>query len=258
MVLQTLTAAFPLQMTRVDVFEQLFLLFLVLGTVVGVVVILYTIYNAYKYRDVEEGEEYDSGAERPELGELPTGGSGGRKLFLSFAISAVIIIVLILWAYTLLVYVEAGPDGNPGEDALEVHVEAIAFAWLFEYEGEVEGDRNELVVPEDRTIWVTVEARDVWHTFGISEFRVKADAIPGEVDETWFVADEPGEYEDAIECFELCGDGHSGMTADLIVLEEDEWDEWYEDRLEEAENDDEETDGDEETNDEGTNDGGED
>ena len=36
--------------TPADVFDNLYLVFLVLGTLVGVVVISYTVYNAYKYR----------------------------------------------------------------------------------------------------------------------------------------------------------------------------------------------------------------
>ncbi|RQH00435.1 cytochrome c oxidase subunit II [Natrarchaeobius oligotrophus] len=213
--------------TRVDVFESIFLVFLGLGTLVGVVVVAYTLYNAYKYRD--SGDTSDD-EDLPTLGELPTGGKGGKKLFVSFGLSAIIVISLVVWTYGMLLYVEDGPEDNP-EDAMEIDVEAWAFDWGFTYENGVETDSfgEGMVIPADTPIWIEVTSTDVWHTFGISDLRVKADAIPGEVDETWFVAEEEDEY--LLECFELCGPGHSGMTSDVIVLGEDEFDQWMDDQL---------------------------
>lgn len=207
--------------TQVAVFEEIFLVFLVLGTIVGIVVIGYTLYNTYKYRD--RGEEYEE-IDRPTLGELPVGEGGGRKLFVSFAISAVIVIGLVAWTYGALLYVEAGPEET--DDNLDVNVVGFQFGWEFEYpNGHAEMD--ELRVPADQVITLSVTADDVWHNFGIPDLRVKADAIPGQTTETWFVAEEPGEYE--AWCFELCGVGHSDMRADVIVMEPTEFEEWYDD-----------------------------
>jgi cytochrome c oxidase subunit 2 len=30
-----------------------------------------------------------------------------------------------------------------------------------------------------------------------------------------------------VECFELCGSGHSAMKGQITVLPQDEWEEWY-------------------------------
>lgn len=207
--------------TQVAVFEEIFLVFLLLGTIVGVVVVGYTLYNAYKYRD--QGEEYGE-IDRPTLGELPVGEGGGRKLFVSFAISAVIVIGLVAWTYGALLYVEAGPE--QADDNLDVNVVGFQFGWEFEYPNG-HAETNELRVPADQVITLTVTADDVWHNFGIPDLRVKADAIPGQTTETWFIAEETGEYE--AWCFELCGIGHSEMRADVIVMEPTEFEEWYAD-----------------------------
>ncbi|APW99103.1 cytochrome c oxidase subunit II [Halobiforma lacisalsi AJ5] len=214
--------------TRVDVFEDIFLVFLGLGTLVGIVVIAYTLYNAYKYRDTEDRSDDE---DLPSVGELPTGGKGGKKLFLSFGLSAIIVISLVIWTYGMLLYVEDPGMENPGEDAMEIDVEGWAFEWDFYYENGVETSSLDdgLVLPADKPIWIEVTSTDVWHTFGISDLRVKADAIPGEYDQTWFVADEPGEH--TVECFELCGPGHSGMTSDVTVYEQDRFDEWMDEQL---------------------------
>ncbi len=214
----------PLEVqTRIDVFEEIFLVFLGLGTLVGVVVIAYTLYNAYKYRDTEGAGAAD---DTPTLGELPTGGQGGKKLFLSFGLSAIIVISLVIWTYGMLLYVEDGPEDNP-DSALEVEVEGFAFGWNYYYDNGLEP--SDLVIPAEETIWLEVTSDDVWHTYGISDLRVKADSIPGETDETWFVADEPGEH--VAECFELCGPGHSGMDGDVEVLEPEEYEAWVDEQL---------------------------
>ncbi len=211
--------------TRVQMFDEIFLVFLVLGTLVGVVVIAYTLYNAYKYRDRDEVEDEDR-IDRPTLGELPTGAGGGRKLFVSFAISAIIVIALIVWTYGALLYVEAGPTEQGTDENLDVTVTGFQFGWEFEYPNGYT-QNNELRVPADRVVTLTVTSDDVWHNFGIPDLRVKADAIPGQTTETWFVAEEPGTYE--AWCFELCGIGHSDMAADVIVMEPAEFEQWYED-----------------------------
>ncbi len=212
---------------QAEVFSEIFLVFLVIGTTVGVVVVAYTLINAYKYRDT--GEDTD-GFDAPRLGELPTGQEGGKskKLFLSFGLSAIIVISLVVYSYTLLLYVEAGPSSEvETEGNLDIEVTGIQFGWEFEYPNGQESF-NTMRVPagEDQVIRLHVTSDDVWHAFGVTELRIKADSIPGQTDTTWFIADEPGTY--TIECFELCGSGHSQMDGEIIVMEPDEFDEWYE------------------------------
>ncbi|WP_290818328.1 cytochrome c oxidase subunit II [Halovivax sp.] len=218
----------PLQQTRVDVFEEIFLVFLGLGTLVGIVVVAYTMYNAYKYRDVEEQAAED--VDRPTVGELPVGGEGGKKLFLSFGLSAIIVVSLIIWTYGMLLYVEDGPDELENGDNVEIDVTASAFAFSYDYQYQDDeySVTNELIVPQGEPVEVDVTSSDVWHTFGISQERVKADAIPGESDETWFVAEETGQFENAVECFELCGNGHSSMQHDMMVVDADLFDAAFE------------------------------
>jgi cytochrome c oxidase subunit 2 len=213
--------------TRINVFRSIFDVFLVLGTLVGVVVVSYMLYNAYKYRERGDGKSAGEGkAERPVLGELPTGGGGGRKLFLSFGLSAVIVVSLIGWTYGTLLFVEQTPavDDEAPEDGLAVTVEGYQFGWEFQYPNGYVA-QNTLRVPVDAEIRLRVTSRDVFHNFGIPELRVKSDAIPGQETETWFVADETGTY--TARCYELCGSGHSHMVAEVIVMPKDEFREWY-------------------------------
>jgi len=204
-----------------DVFGDIYEVFLILGTVVGVVVIVYTLYNAYKYRASRDGaDEYAS--DEPQLGELPSGGGGGRKLFVSFGISALIVLSLIGWTYTTLLYVENTPQTD--EDPIEIDVVGQQFSWEFVYPNN-NSEFGTMTVPKDRVIRLHVTSSDVFHNFGIPELRVKTDAIPGQTSDVWFVAKETGEY--AAHCYELCGSGHSQMDATVKVVNGSEYGEWY-------------------------------
>lgn len=216
-------------MTRVEVFEQIFLVFLGLGTLVGIVVVAYTLYNAYKYRDTGDA----AGDENlPSVGELPTGGKGGKKLFLSFGISAIIVISLVIWTYAMLLYVEdPGTANDAQQEALEGPVQVVgeSFAWFFTYDNGIESTGT-LRVPANERIWLQVTGGDVWHAFGIPDQRVKADAIPGEYDKTWFEAEQPGQTHE-IKCFELCGEFHTSMTGTVQVMEPQAFEQWMNEQL---------------------------
>jgi len=209
----------------VEVFSQIYLVFLILGTLVGIVVIGYMCYLAYEYRDTGDSDDADGegdGIDRPTLGELPAGSGGGRKLFTSLFLSAIIVISLILWTYGSLLFVEGAPA--QGSEDFEVQVTGYQFGWEFEYPNGHTTD-GVLRVPQGERIDLVVTTRDVWHNFGIPEFRVKTDAIPGQETDAWFVADESGTYQAV--CYELCGAGHSAMNADVIVMEPREFEQWY-------------------------------
>jgi cytochrome c oxidase subunit 2 len=215
-----------------DVFNQVFTVFVGLGTLVGIVVITYTLIKAYRYLDDgERDEEADTGKNvvRPTLGNLPTGSGGGRKLFVSFGISAVIVLSLIVWTYSALLYVDDTP-AEVEDEAIEIDVVGQQFAWQYTYpNGET---TTTLRIPEGQPIKLNVTSADVWHSFAITEFKVKTDAIPGQTTTAWFTADETGEYEAV--CYELCGSGHSAMRGDVIVMEPDEYQDWYESTGEES------------------------
>jgi cytochrome c oxidase subunit 2 len=205
--------------TMEEIFPNIFRVFLLVGTLVGIVVIGYMIYNAYKYRaGAERASELD--VDRPQLGELPEGGGGGKKLALSLTLSAIVVIFLIGWTYTLLLNVEGAP---PGDDQIEVRVEGFRFGWQFIYPNG--HTTTKLRVPEGRVVELTVTSRDVIHNLGIPAFNFKTDAIPGQTTDVWFIPDETGTYR--VQCFELCGLGHSTMETQVIVMEPEKFDKWY-------------------------------
>ena len=131
-----------------------------------------------------------------------------------------------VYSYGLLLYVEQGPSGDVADEQnMEVEVVGLQFAWQFHYPNGVR-TTGTLNVSKGEVVRLAVTSDDVWHNFGAPELRVKADAIPGEYSHTWFIANETGTYD--VKCYELCGRGHSEMTAEIVVMEEEAFDEWYE------------------------------
>lgn len=204
-----------------EIFPFIFRIFLILGTIVGIVVIGYMLYTAYRYR--ESAAESADDADRPRLGELPTGGGGGKKLALSLTLSAIIVIGLIAPTYVFLRDVEAGP--SDAENPIEIKVTGYQFGWTFTYPNGY--NNTTLRVPTDRPVKFSVTSRDVMHNFGIPAFNFKTDAIKGQTTDGWIDPETPGTYQ--AQCFELCGTGHSQMDANVIVMKPDAYEKWYAD-----------------------------
>jgi cytochrome c oxidase subunit II len=87
---------------------------------------------------------------------------------------------------------------------------------------------NQLVLPENRPVIVHLSSKDVIHSFGLIEMRVKQDAIPGMTMPVWFVPTRRGDYE--IACSQLCGLGHFRMRGFVTIQSEAEFRKWLDDQ----------------------------
>lgn len=76
-------------------------------------------------------------------------------------------------------------------------------------------DINNMTLPIDRPVLVRLTSKDVIHSFGLVEMRVKQDAVPGMDMPVWFIPNRPGTYE--IACSQLCGLGHFRMRGFVHV-----------------------------------------
>jgi len=129
------------------------------------------------------------------------------------------ILVLILFWYGWVGYKEMV---DIPEDAMTVEVTAQMWKWQFKYEtGKV---TDSLYVPVNKAVKLTLISNDVNHAFFVPAFRIKKDVYFGRERETWFIANEIGEYD--IACAEYCGLNHSYMYSKIFVMPEDEFDSW--------------------------------
>ena len=83
---------------------------------------------------------------------------------------------------------------------------------------------NPLVVPVGKKIRIITTSNDVIHSFAVNSFGIKQDAIPGFVRDTWFRAEQTGDFRG--QCQELCGKEHAYMPIHVKVVTAEEYTAW--------------------------------
>jgi cytochrome c oxidase subunit 2 len=100
---------------------------------------------------------------------------------------------------------------------------------------------NQVYLPVNQPVIVKLRSKDVIHSFGVPEFRVKQDAIPGFTIPIWFVptvttaemrqrkGNPDFQYE--IACAQLCGLGHARMRGFVTVASAEDFQKWLDEQL---------------------------
>lgn len=83
---------------------------------------------------------------------------------------------------------------------------------------------NRLVVPVGKVVHIKVTATDVMHSFALPAFKIKADAVPGRLNDTWFKAEKEGVFYG--QCSELCGKDHAYMPIAVEVVSQAKFEEF--------------------------------
>ena len=83
-----------------------------------------------------------------------------------------------------------------------------------------------MVIPVGRYVRYYTAAADVIHSWTVPAFGVKTDAVPGRLNEGWFLVTEPGVYYG--QCSELCGIDHAYMPIEVRVVSQAQYDRWAE------------------------------
>ncbi len=98
----------------------------------------------------------------------------------------------------------------------------------------VSGGPMYLVV--NKPVRLVIGAKDVIHSVGLPHFRLKMDAVPGTPTTLWFtpikttkdMIKETGNENFVFEiaCDQMCGNGHTGMRGEIMVVTQEEYDQW--------------------------------
>ncbi|MGA8023868.1 MAG: cytochrome c oxidase subunit II [Candidatus Acidiferrales bacterium] len=151
--------------------------------------------------------------------EIPPDTKEHLGLELTWTIIPTLITVFIfVWASSL--YFE---NSRPPEAATEIFVVGKQWMWHIQHP---EGVReiNELHVPVNVPISITLTSDDVIHDFYIPAFRVKKDAVPGRYTSLWFQATKIGTYH--IFCGQYCGADHAEMIGWVYVMSDSDYAAW--------------------------------
>ena len=144
-------------------------------------------------------------------------GSLGLEVFWT-GVPLLVFMVMFVWGAS--VYFAAS---RPPDDALQVYVVGKQWMWKIQH---TDGQReiNELHVPVNQPVKLTLTSEDVIHDFGMPDFRLKIDVLPGRYVTTWFQATRVGRHH--LFCDQYCGTNHAGMIGRVIVMEPGEYQDW--------------------------------
>ncbi len=197
---------------------NLFILFFIIGFIAGATVIGYMTYLAAKNRlrkGKPESTVYWAG-----LGRSPA-----RETVIFASISAILLFGLAVGSYRMSASLQ-----NPPQVSQSLVIDVVTYQWsfAFHYPNNV-STVGECFVPAETQVIFNVTSSDVMHNFGLAEFRVKIDAIPGRFNIIWITTPSLNGNSQAtytIRCFELCGTGHTYMVANLTVMQPAAFNQW--------------------------------
>jgi cytochrome c oxidase subunit II len=187
------------------------------------------------------------------------------KVAKSTEVAVALVEVLLLVFYAIPAWAKRVTNFPSGNDAIIVRVVGEQFAWNVQYPGAdgkfgrtdpklVSADNplgldrkdpdakddittiNQLNIPVGHPVLVHLSSKDVIHSFGLYEMRIKQDAVPGLEMPVWFVPtvttddmraklkDPMFQYE--ITCSQLCGLGHYRMRGFITVQSDADYQKW--------------------------------
>lgn len=176
---------------------------------------------------------------------LPGHGKFTLTLFAT-GVTFIMVATMIMGAGALAVTDEADDpiDQFDTDRSIDVDVTAAQFLWTMDVDDGLDAQEDEMVIPADTIIEVETHSEDVIHSFAIQEIGVKKDAVPGTVNDQWFMVGEDIEGDETIQtrtgaqyeantytvtCAELCGEAHSEMIGTVYVLSPEDYESYVED-----------------------------
>ncbi len=186
--------------------DALFYFILVLCVIFFIIVVGAMFYFAIKYR-----------RRSPNQRTSDIKGSHTVELVWS-VIPAILLIIIFAWGFKDWLALSIPPA-----NALDVRVTGRKWSWAFNYPKD-NITANELIVPVDQPVRLTMSSTDVLHSFFVPAFRIKRDVLPNRYTVVWFEANTTGDFE--IYCTEYCGTDHSRMLSKVKVLSQTDYDKW--------------------------------
>lgn len=204
-----------------QIWDRLFDTYLYISLAVGALVIGWLFYSMWRYR-ARPGMERPADAPTP--GTIPV--ERGRVIY-SWALAMGIALIMFGLAFSTISAtdaIEKPPTDRPWDHH---NVTGFQFGWKYNYTGAggIPFQRiGEWTVPADTVVVLNITSQDVWHNFAITDFRIRVDAIPGEVNTLWFEAKEERTFSNV--CVQICGSSHAVMKTVMHVVSPEEYQVW--------------------------------
>lgn len=189
--------------TRVD---EIYFVLLLFSAFILALVFLPMIYFLFKYR---RGNR----ASRESI-KLPT-----NRIEVTWTLVPTLVAMgFFAWGADVYFYQEVPPANS-----LQINVIGKQWMWKVQHQ-EGNSEINEIHVPVNRAVKLTLASEDVIHSLFIPAFRVKQDVVPGRFLTEWFKPDRIGTYH--FYCSEYCGADHSEMQGTVYVMSPAQYGQW--------------------------------
>ena len=183
-----------------------------IAVVIGIGVISATVIFALKFRE-KPGEERN-----------PKQLHGNAPLEITWTIiPALILLVMGVFTVSTIFDLSKKPTG-----ANVVHISVIGNQWWWQYNYTDKNTNfitaNEMHIPVDTPVYLTMTGADVIHSFWIPELAGKKDTVPGRTSYLTIEGDTVGVYRG--QCAEYCGLSHARMGLKVFVDSRADYDVW--------------------------------
>jgi cytochrome c oxidase subunit 2 len=189
--------------------QNLFTPFFFVAVVVGVGVLAATIILPIKFR-------------RRAGNENPKQVHGNSTLEITWtAIPILILAVMAIFTVPTIFKLAKVPKGPN-----VIHVDVMAHQWWWEYKYPKENiyTANELHIPINRPVVLSMTSDNVIHDFWVPELSGKKDVVPGQTNQEIIQASHTGTY--LGQCAEYCGLSHADMRLRVVAQTQADYDDW--------------------------------
>lgn len=149
-------------------------------------------------------------------------------LYVGVGLSSVVLVIVLIWAVRVMADI-----GHPRSTALSIEVTGQQWWWKARYldaaPERILTTANEIHIPVGQPIRVTLVGADVIHSFWVPALGGKTDTVPGQLNETWIEAAQPGRYRG--QCTEYCGVQHAHMAFEVVAESPEQFQRWLQAQL---------------------------
>ena len=158
---------------------------------------------------------------------------GHNWLWIGVGVSSLVLLFTVVWTVVVLAEVIAPPV----KPVVTIEITGKQWWWQAKYDSpdpsRVFVTANEIHIPAGQPVRLRLIGGDVIHSFWVPRLAGKTDTIPGQTNDTWLEAKQPGVYRG--QCTEYCGVQHAHMGIVMIADTPADFRKWWDHQLQSPE-----------------------